>query len=103
MRAHHKLVVQRRKKVPGSAGQGELAADGTPIPVRGNFHPLSAEEIVLWGDSGKETGTWFSKTWPGDIYCSITFRGAQWDQVAPAKVFDIGSSTQHVEVVIRRR
>jgi len=102
MRAHHSLTVQKTKKKLGSAGQRERESDGDPVTVRGNYHPLSDEEIQLWGDSERETGKWFSKTWPGDLYSVITFRGHTWDQVA-METFDIGSSTKHIEVVIRRR
>jgi hypothetical protein len=102
MRPHHTLVVQPTKKKDGSAGQRERENDGDPVNVRGTYHPLSADEVKLWGDSERETGKFFCKSWPGDLYSVITFRGSVWDQVA-AEVFDIGSSTKHIEVVIRRR
>jgi hypothetical protein len=103
MRAHHRLTVQLRTRQEGSAGQSEYIPSGEPIEVRGNIHPLSQEEIQLWGDSARETIKWFCKTWPGDIHSEVTLRDAKWDQVAPAAVFDLGKTTKHVEVVLRRR
>ena len=97
------MFVQRKKRKDGSAGQRELEDDGTPVKVRGNKHPLSQEELRLWGDSKLETIKYFCASWPGDIYSAITIDGEPWDQVAPAEVHGLGQATRHVEVVLRKR
>jgi hypothetical protein len=103
MRRRHTLTVQPRKRKDGSAGQRELENDGEPVDVKGNRHPLSEEDIRLWGDSAKETVKYFCDTWPGDIYSTITIAGEPWDQVAPARVHGLGQNTRHVEVILRKR
>lgn len=103
MRRKHTITVQPREYVKGSAGQRELQDVGDPIVVRGNRHPLSQEEIRLWGDSAKETVKYFCDTWPGNIYSGITIAGEAWDQVAPAEVHSLGQNTKHVEVILRKR
>lgn len=103
MQAHHTLTIQNKKSVRGSAGQSEYVDDGPPIKVRGNLHPLSSDELQLWGDTNRQTRKWFGKTWPADTHSEITFDGELWDQVAPAEKFDIGQRTKHFEVVLRKR
>ena len=102
-RQRHTVSVQKRKSKTGSANQKEYENDGAPVIIPGTYHPLSAEEILVWGTSTRETGKFFCRSWPGDIHSRITFRGAQWDQVAPAEISDIGQNTKHVVVVLRRR
>jgi hypothetical protein len=103
MRYQHAVVVQKRKRVPGSAGQKELVNDGSPIIVRGNVHPLSEDEIRALGDRAVETRKFFCRTWPGDMFSALAYDGGTWDQVEPAQTHGLGHLTKHVEVLIRRR
>jgi hypothetical protein len=103
MRYLDTVSVQLREKVAGSAGQAEWSDAGDPVTVRGNVHPLEADEIVYWGDHGRDMRKLFCKSWPGDIHSVISWDGAAWDQVAPEQLFKIGQSTKHVEVILRRR
>jgi hypothetical protein len=103
MQRHHTVTVQRRKRVPGSAGQKELENTGAPIPVRGNAHPLSTEEIRAYGDRAGELRKFFCRAWPGDMFSELTFDGGTWDQVEPEHTHGLGHLTKHVEVIIRRR
>ncbi len=105
MRKRHTLLVQPREKFKGSAGQTEYRNVGDPVEVRGNVHPLSAEEVQLFGDRAVDTRKffYFGPSWPGDMFCEITFEGVKWDQVAPAPHMDLGLRTAHFEVLIRKR
>lgn len=103
MRRAHTAVVQRRVKTAGSAGQAEYVNDGDPVTVRGNRHPLTQEEIRLWGDSARVTEKFFCNSWPGDMFSVITIDGDPWDQVAPAERHGLGQATRHDEVVLRKR
>jgi hypothetical protein len=103
MRRIDLVLVQLRTKVPGSAGQNEWEPSGDPIEVRGNMHPLSADEIVFWGDHGREMQKFACDTWPGDMQSVMTWDGSEWDQVAPEQRARLGRGTKHVEVVLRRR
>lgn len=103
MRYRDSLVVQKRKKAPGSAGQRELVNDGSPVTVVGNMHPLDTSEIEFYGTRASDTRKWFCKSWPGDMFSEITYDGAKWDQVDPEKVHKLGQATRHIEVIVRKR
>lgn len=103
MRRIDTVLVQPRTEQEGSAGQSEWVPSGEPIPVRGNMHPLEADEIVFWGDHGREMQKFACDTWPGDIQSVTTWDGSEWDQVAPEQRARLGHRTKHVEVVLRRR
>jgi hypothetical protein len=105
MRYKHTLAVRPARTVEGSAGQDEfqLADPEDAVSVRGNVHPIEADEIVFWGDHGRDMRKVFCHSWPGDIRCRISWNGDEWDQVAPEQHFDLGARTQHFEVIIRRR
>ena len=105
MRPRHTLIVQKRKPAPtaGSVGQAVYVADGTPVPVRGNVHPLTTEEIRNYGDQAKDLRKFFCRAWPGDMFSEITFEGDKYDQVEPVKKHDLGHLTKHAEVILRRR
>jgi hypothetical protein len=103
VRRAHTAIVQNRTKGTGSAGQAEYVNAGAPITVRGNRHPLTQEEIRLWGDSAKVTEKFFCNSWPGDMFSEITIDGEPWDQVAPVERHGLGQATRHDEVVLRKR
>jgi hypothetical protein len=103
MRRKHTLVVRPRDRVEGSAGQSELGPLQDPVNVLANVRPLSADEIIQWGDRGRDTRKVFCDSWPGSMDATIAWGGASWDQVAPEQVFDYGTATQHVELIIRKR
>jgi hypothetical protein len=99
----HTLVVQNRKKVPGSIGQNEFVNDGSPITVRGNKHPLSADEIVSFGVRDFVSTAFHCLSWPGNPDCIVTLDGVDWDQVGEAQLYDMSPATRHFEVVLRKR
>ena len=99
----HTLVVQNRKRVPGSIGQDELANDGDPITVRGNKHPVSTDEIVSFGLRDFVTTAFHCLAWPGNPLCVVTMDGAEWDQVGEAQLYDMSPGTRHYEVILRKR
>lgn len=101
----HALTVQPYKQAPGSSGQAEWVVDGDPVQVRGNVHPLDADEIQFFGERARDMRKvfYYGRTWPGDIHCRIEFDGVEWDQAEPERHFDLGYRTQHFEVMIRRR
>lgn len=103
MRYRRIASVQRRVERKGKAGQVEYVDDGLPIPVRGNLYPLTTDEVQFYGDRGTDTRKWFCQVWPGDMHSRITLDGAEWDQVEPAKTFDAGVRSRHVEVILRKR
>jgi hypothetical protein len=99
----HRLVVQRRKTdAKDSLGNPKLVADGDPVTVGANVHPLRADEILARGLQESIARGVVARTWPGDIHSLIYFDGYEWEQ-EPAELFDQSRSTTHVEVVIKRR
>lgn len=111
MRRRHRISGVIYWRVTGSAGQAEYQPLPGPVPgslnnplvIACNVRPLNADEVQLWGDRGSDTRTVFADAWPFDIHSILTFEGATWNQVEPAKNFDYGAATRHHEVVIRKR
>lgn len=102
-RPKHKLTVQLYVKSPGSIGQDTYTPSGLPIPVEGNKHPLTAQEIEVNGLQNFTTTNWHTTSWPGDQHCRVTLDGAEWDQIGEAKLFDMSARTRHYEVILRKR
>lgn len=99
----HTVMVQRWRRVTGSAGQAELVKDGAPITVRGNVHPVSTSETVGFGLQGTDLRRLHCLTWPGDGRSTAHFEGADWDVAAPPQRFDMSPSTAHWEVLLRKK
>jgi hypothetical protein len=102
-RPRHRLTVQKRKAGPkDSVGNLTLVNDGAPVTVGANVHPLRAEEILSRGLQEVVARRVVARTWPGDIHTLIYFDGYEWEQ-EPAEHFDQSPTTDHFEVVIKRR
>lgn len=99
----HKLTVQPYQETPGSIGQETYEPVGAPIPVRGNKHPLTAQETEDNGLQNFTTTNFHCLSWPGDQHCRVTLDGAEWDQIGEAKLFDMSTRTRHYEVILRKR
>jgi hypothetical protein len=99
----HTVMVQRRRRVKGSAGQGEFENDGLPVTVRGNVHPVSTSETIDYGLQGTDLRRLHCLNWPGDSRSNVTFDGASWDVAAPPQHFDMSPSTAHWEVLLRKK
>lgn len=102
-RPKHSLTVQLYEEVAGSVGQKEFQPVGAEIPVRGNKHPLTAQETEDYGLQNFTTTNWHSTSWPGDQHSRVTLEGAEWDQIGEAKLFDMSERTRHYEVILRKR
>lgn len=102
-RPKHELMVQLYVKSPGSIGQNEYEPTGDPVPVKGNKHPLTAQEVEANGLQNFTTVNWHSIKWPGDEHCRVTLDNAEWDQIGEAKLFAMSTRTLHYEVILRKR
>lgn len=98
----HRVTVQGYTKQAGTAGS-VYAPHGDPVVVPANVHPLSTTELTNLGLQASDTRRVHARIWPGDMHSRVTFQGAEWDQVAPAQLYDMSPATTHYEVIIRRR
>jgi len=99
----HSLTVQRYAKTEGSIGQNDYSPAGDPVTVRGNKHPLTAEETTNYGLQNFTTVAFHCLTWPGDQHSMISLDGSDWEQIGDPKLYGMSTRTQHYEVILKKR
>lgn len=102
-RPRHIASVQPYTAEEGRIGQKEYSPTGDAVTVRGNMHPVRAQELERLGLQNFTTTAFHCLEWPGDQHCRVTLTGAEWDQIGEAKLYDMSARTRHYEVILRKR
>lgn len=99
----HRLLVQRYGATVDDEGVPAKGPVGDPVPVRGNVHPLSAEEVQAYGTQTAETYWVTARNWPGDHQARVHWDGRWWDQVAEPTRHTMSPRTAHERIRISAR
>ena len=99
-RPRHTVMVQRRALVQDEEGVEDLAPVGTPIEVRCNVKPLTAEEREAYGVTAQETSRITARNWPGDHLSLVAYDGRDWDQHGEPQRHRMSPRTAHDVVII---
>lgn len=75
----------------------------TPIPVRGQLQPSTAEESAALGQEFTTLYRFMSRTFPGGTFARVTARGRDWDVVGEPKRRGSSPATRHVTVWLSAR
>lgn len=99
----HELLVQRYGTTTDDEGVSATGPLGDPILVRGNVHPLSADEVVAYGTQTTETYWVTARNWPGDHRARVHWDGRWWDQVGEPTRNTMSPRTAHERIRISAR
>lgn len=97
----HRVTVQRRHSVPTAYGT-DIVDDGPPlenVPCTVRFQTSS--EVTSEGLIIVTYGRLIARTWPGDEYSLVTFKGREYDTQGEPIEFDGSKATAHWEVSLK--
>lgn len=75
----------------------------TPMKVRGDLQPSTAEEATALGQSLTTLYRFIARDFPGGAFARVSARGRDWDVIGEPKRRNSSDATRHVTVWLSAR